>query len=76
MILLTVLVDRIVTPDEIRRANEICQNANSELAWFEINAFDIVVTCASSAEFTIKIDDSIVPGSKIQPKENFKEVEK
>ena len=50
--------DRNVTPDEISRAEKICENANSELAWFETNFFEIEVTCKSSARFIIGTDAS------------------
>ena len=50
--------DRIVTPDEISRAQKICENANSELAWFETNFFEIEVTCKNSARFVIGTDVS------------------
>ena len=50
--------DRIVTPDEINRAEKICENANSELAWFETNFFEIEVTCKNSARFVIGTDVS------------------
>ena len=50
--------DRIVTPDEISRAEKICENANSELAWFETNFVEIEVTCKNSARFVIGTDVS------------------
>lgn len=51
--------DRIVTPDEISRAEKICENANSELAWFETSFFEIEVTCKNSAKFFIDVDRNI-----------------
>ena len=51
--------DRIVTPDEISRAEKICENANSELAWFETNFIEIEVTCKNAATFVIKTDTSV-----------------
>ena len=54
-----VFCDRIVTPDEISRAEKICENANSELAWFETNFSEIEVTCKSGATFVIGTDTSV-----------------
>lgn len=51
--------DRIVTPNEISRAEKICENANSELAWFETSFFEIEVTCKNSAKFFIDVDRNI-----------------
>ena len=53
-----VFCDRIVTPDEISRAEKICENANSELAWFETNFFEIEVTCKNAARFVIGTETS------------------
>ena len=50
--------DRNVTPDEISRAEKICEKANSELSWFETNFFEIEVTCKNSARFVIGTDAS------------------
>lgn len=54
-----ILCDRIVTPDEISRAEKICENANTELAWFETNFAEIEVICKSGATFIIKTDSSV-----------------
>lgn len=57
--LMLVFCDRIVTPDEINRAENICESANSELAWFETNFFGIEVTCKNAATFFIGTDTSV-----------------
>lgn len=54
-----VFCDRIVTPDEISRAEKVCENANSDLAWFETNFFEIEVTCKNAARFVIGTDTSV-----------------
>lgn len=54
-----IFCDRIVTPDEISRAEKICENANTELAWFETNFAEIEVICKSGATFIIKTDSSV-----------------
>ena len=66
--------DRIVTPDEISRAEKICENANSELAWFETNFFEIEVTCKSSAKFFIGVDTNIGFETTIDADQQMSEV--
>ena len=56
---MSVFCDRIVTPDEISRAEKVCENANSDLAWFETNFFEIEVTCKNAARFVIGTDNSV-----------------
>lgn len=64
--------DRIVTQDEITRSQNICESANSSLAWFEINTHEIEVTCKSGAKFIISIDTSVSFGTSIETEENLK----
>lgn len=72
MMFMTLLVDRIVTPDEIYRSQNICESANSSLAWFEINANEIEVTCKSGATFIINTDPTVTIASTIKTEENLK----
>lgn len=64
--------DRIVTHDEIKRSQNICESANSSLVWFEINANEIEVTCKSGATFIISIDPSVSFETNIKTEENLK----
>ena len=66
--------DRIVTPDEISRAEKICENANSELAWFETNAVEIEVTCKNAASFVIGVDNSVNAETEIEAEQTQAEV--
>ena len=66
--------DRIVTPDEISRAEKICENANSELAWFETNFFEIEVTCKNSAKFFIGVDTNITFETTVDADQQMSEV--
>lgn len=66
--------DRIVTPDEISRAEKICENANSELAWFETNFFEIEVTCKNAATFVINPDASVKFDTTIEAEPTQSEV--
>lgn len=66
--------DRIVTPDEISRAEKICENANSELAWFETSFFEIEVTCKNSANFFIGIDGNITFETTVDADQQISEV--
>lgn len=66
--------DRIVTPDEISRAEKICENANSELAWFETNFFEIEVTCKNSAKFFIGVDGNITFETTVDADQQISEV--
>ena len=71
-----IFCDRIVTPDEIYRAEKICENANSELAWFETNFVEIEVICKSSARFIIGTDASTKFGAKAEAELTQTEVNK
>lgn len=66
--------DRIVTPDEISRAEKICENANSELAWFETNFFEIEVTCKNAAKFFIDVDGNITFETTVDADQQISEV--
>lgn len=66
--------DRIVTPDEISRAEKLCENANSELAWFETNFFEIEVTCKNSAKFFIGVDGNITFETTVDADQQISEV--
>lgn len=68
--------DRIVTPDEISRAEKICENANSELAWFETNTIEIEVTCNNAATFVINPDESVKIDTTIEAEPTQSEVNK
>ena len=66
--------DRIVTYDEISRAEKICENANSELAWFETNFFELEVTCKNSAKFFIDVDTNITFETTVDADQQISEV--
>lgn len=68
-----IFCDRIVTPDEISRAEKICENANSELAWFETNSSEIEVTCKSGATFIIETDSSVQFDTKVEAEPKHKQ---
>ena len=72
-IAMLVYCDRIVTPDEIGRAEKICENANSELAWFETNSSEIEVTCKSGATFIIETDGSVQFDTKVEAEPKHKQ---
>ena len=62
-----------VTPDEISRGEKICENANSKLAWFETNFFEIEVTCKSGATFIIETDSSVQFDTKVEAEPKHKQ---
>ena len=72
-LVMLVFCDRIVTPNEISRSEKICENANSELAWFETNSSEIEVTCKSGATFIIETDSSVQFDTKVEAEPKHKQ---
>lgn len=72
-LVMLVFCDRIVTPNEISRSEKICENANSELAWFETNSSEIEVTCKSGATFIIDTDGSVQFDTKVEAEPKHKQ---
>lgn len=68
-LVMLLFTDRIVTADEIYRSQNICESTNSSLAWFEINANEIEITCKSGAKFIISVDTSVTMVSTIKTEE-------
>lgn len=54
---MSIFLDRNVSPEEIRMAEYVCETANSELSFFEINMAGIDVKCKNSASFLMASDN-------------------